>query len=85
MSSSLLIPGLVALALVYGVQLIYEGRLFEGVLLMVVGIALGFYAEYLRNRLLSAYCDYCGRRMRKDVAGLYYCDRCRRFQDSRRA
>ncbi|MEM0348963.1 MAG: hypothetical protein QXD24_02100 [Candidatus Caldarchaeum sp.] len=84
MSSSLLMPALITLALVYGIQLVYEGRLFEGVLLMVVGILGGFYGEYLLQRWLSTYCDHCGGKMRKDVGGLYYCDRCRRFQQPRR-
>ncbi len=71
MSSSMLMPALVAIALVYGIQLVNEGRLFEGVLLMVVGILGGFYGEYLLQRWLSTYCDHCGSRMRN-------CDRCRR-------
>jgi hypothetical protein len=44
------VPALIAIAMVYGIQLIYEGRLFEGVLLMVVGVTAGFYAEYLIER-----------------------------------
>ncbi len=84
MSNSLLMPALVAIAVVYGIQLVNEGRLFEGVLLMVVGILGGFYGEYLLQKWFSTYCDYCGGRMRKDVGGLYYCDNCRRFQQPRR-
>lgn len=64
MTSSLLMPALV-------IQLVNGGRLFEGVLLMVVGILGGFYGEYLLQRWLSTYCDHCGSRMRN-------CDRCRR-------
>ena len=83
MSSSLLIPGLIALALVYGIQLINQGRLFEGVMLMLVGFFGGFYAEYLLQKYLSTYCDYCGAKMKKDAGGLYYCDKCRRFAPRR--
>ncbi|MEM1964355.1 MAG: hypothetical protein QW074_03445 [Candidatus Caldarchaeum sp.] len=83
LTSSLLVPGLIALALVYGIQLVNEGHLFEGVLLMVVGIFGGVYAEYLLQRWRMSYCDYCGGKMRKDVGGLYYCDRCRRFAPRR--
>ncbi|MEM4306401.1 MAG: hypothetical protein QXD61_10565 [Candidatus Caldarchaeum sp.] len=79
----LLIPGLIALALVYGVQLIYGGKLFEGILLMVVGLVGGLYAEYLVAKLDERLCDECGRLM-KPVQSIYYCQHCRRFQEKPR-
>lgn len=76
-------PALMTIAIVYGIQIVNEGRLFEGVLLMVVGLACGVYGEYLMQKWRVSYCDYCGGKMRKDVGGLYYCDRCRRFAPRR--
>ena len=79
----LLIPSTIALSVVYGIQLVYGGRLFEGVLLMVAGFSGGLYAEYLVTKLDERLCDECGRLM-KPVQGIYYCRHCRRFQEKPR-
>ncbi|MEM1967334.1 MAG: hypothetical protein QXN23_01685 [Candidatus Caldarchaeum sp.] len=51
MTSRMLGPALIAVALVHAINAIIEGRIFEGVLLVVLGLAGGLYVEYLFAKL----------------------------------